>query len=352
MNKEKNLEKVLLFTWCLAMFFFPVRVKYKTAKYQSNKNPNYEKNCKLVHIYSPLSIIYPNVKNVINKIIPATNADKVILSGEVILPITNAIKIACDKLKNTLAIFSLRLFVGFIDNVLLFTWCLAMFFFPVLVKNYACCYQCKNKNTNHQNVIAHFCSSSTRYVAINVPIQNINAPINTLTLSPSSDRNCPSTIAAKVNLPTSYKAFDKLARSIARIIQQMIGLAVLLLTGSFRMFLAPVRIKSYCCNYNNCDHYRNKTYILHYSLPPLAKYIPKEKVAKKQIQISIYKRTLNSTKNLLARIAAKIIFEKFKSVLANLSFWFLSSFISCILQEIKLFVKWCETKKVVAVTDP
>jgi hypothetical protein len=115
---------------CFTMFFLPVGIKNKTAKYQSNKNTNYEKNCKLVHIYSPLSIMYPNVKNVINKIIPVTNADKVIPSGDAILPIINAIKIACDKLKNTLAIFSLRLFVGLINDILLLTCCLAMFFFP------------------------------------------------------------------------------------------------------------------------------------------------------------------------------------------------------------------------------
>ena len=100
------------------VIFTPVRVKYKTAKYQGDNNPDHKKNGKLVHIYSPLSIIYPNVKNVMNKIIPATKADKVILSGEAILPTIKAIKIACDKLKNTLATFSLRLFVGFIKNII------------------------------------------------------------------------------------------------------------------------------------------------------------------------------------------------------------------------------------------
>jgi len=100
------------------MFLTPVRVKYKTAKYQGDNNPDHKKNGKLVHIYSPLSIIYPNIKNVMNKIIPATKADKVILSGEAILPTIKAIKIACDKLKNTLATFSLRLFVGFIRKII------------------------------------------------------------------------------------------------------------------------------------------------------------------------------------------------------------------------------------------
>jgi len=99
------------------MFFAPVGIKCNTSKNQRNNNTHCEKNTKLIHIYSPLSIKIPNIKRTRNNISPLIKASKVILSGVAILPIISPINTAWLKLRNTLAKFSLCRLVKLISCI-------------------------------------------------------------------------------------------------------------------------------------------------------------------------------------------------------------------------------------------
>lgn len=109
--------------------------------------------------------------------------------------------------------------IKFISNLF------GMFFMPVGVKNdstedYQS--QCSSAKEDIKSNFVHLgSSSSTRYAMVNAPIQNISPPINTPTLNPWAEINCPRTKAAKVSLPTSYNAFDKLVRFTINILLQI-----------------------------------------------------------------------------------------------------------------------------------
>jgi len=141
----------------------------------------------------------------------------------------NFIKNIITKIKNFVKSVG-KVFVQFIPAVrhgvaTIFSGFFRVFFTPVRVennrtKNYYS--QCSTTKKNVETKFVHLgSSSSTKYAIVNVAIQNINPPIKTPILNPCAEINCPSTNAAKVSFPTSYKFFDKLVCFIKYIIQQI-----------------------------------------------------------------------------------------------------------------------------------
>ncbi|MFH1259571.1 MAG: hypothetical protein ABII74_07170 [Elusimicrobiota bacterium] len=161
--------------------------------YSENKryhDPSGEQNINSFHNYSPLSAINPMIIN-LRKIGQKKRLEmQNFREGRKIM----------KKLKNGLEFFR------------------AMFFVPVRVKNnssknYQKQYSAAKKNIQSQ--FFHLSSSlSIIYAAVNAPIKKINPPIKTPILNPCEEINCPITNAANVSFPTSYSAFDRLARFI------------------------------------------------------------------------------------------------------------------------------------------
>jgi hypothetical protein len=100
------------------MFFFPIRIKNKSADSQGDNNTHQKDECKFIHLYSPLFKKVPMIRNAMNNIVPTIIGNQENFSGAAMLAMINATKTACAKFKQILANPSFCRRLNFIDLIL------------------------------------------------------------------------------------------------------------------------------------------------------------------------------------------------------------------------------------------